>query len=250
MEEKKTKRLTGEAILMLTAGTETTSWALGLITFYLLTKPEILGRLTKDLQAVVKDPLHLPSWPTLEKIPYFYAVIQEGIRLSYGTSSRTARVPTDENLIYHGKWKPPSSDTLVSVDYVVPRGAAIGMTATIMNHIETVFPNSHEFLPERWLDETGQRRKDLDRYLISFSKGSRQCLGIKLGDHSKKYESCTDMCSSLAYCELYLGLAALVLRVFPYMELYGTTIDDVAYDYDLFVPMAKPGTKGVRVVMK
>lgn len=235
---------------MISAGTETTSWAMAAITFYLLTKPEILSRLTKDIRAVVKDPLHLPSWSALENIPYLYAVIQEGIRLSYGGSFRTARIPTDEDLIYHGTWKPINSDTSVSVNYVVPRGAAIGMTAVIMNHIETIFPNSHEFLPERWLDEAGQRRKDLDRYLMSFSKGSRQCLGIKLGDHSKKYESCTNMCSSLAYCELYLGLAAIVLRVIPYMELYETTLDDVAYDHDMFVPMAKPGTQGVRVMMK
>jgi hypothetical protein len=55
---------------------------------------------------------------------------------------------------------------------------------------------------------------------------------------------------SLAYCELYLSFAALVLRVFPHMKLYKTTIDDVAYDYDLFVPMAKSGSQGVRVTME
>ena len=56
---------------------------------------------------------------------------------------------------------------------------AISMGAFVMNHVESVFPDSHEFVPERWLDAQGQRRKDLDRYLMSFSKGSRQCLGIK-----------------------------------------------------------------------
>ena len=56
---------------------------------------------------------------------------------------------------------------------------AISMGAFVMNHVESVFPDSYEFIPERWLDAQGQRRKDLDRYLLSFSKGSRQCLGIK-----------------------------------------------------------------------
>ena len=55
----------------------------------------------------------------------------------------------------------------------------ISMSAVVMNHNESVFPDSHEFIPERWLDAQGQRRKDLDRCLMSFSKGSRQCLGIK-----------------------------------------------------------------------
>jgi hypothetical protein len=54
---------------------------------------------------------------------------------------------------------------------------------------------------------------------------------------------------SLAYCELYIALTALVLRVYPHMQLYKTTIDDVKYDYDLFVPMTKNGSEGVRVLM-
>jgi len=48
-----------------------------------------------------------------------------------------------------------------------------------MHHNEDVYPDSHAFLPERWLDAQGQRRTNLDRGLLSFSKGSRQCLGMK-----------------------------------------------------------------------
>lgn len=55
--------------------------------------------------------------------------------------------------------------------------------------------------------------------------------------------------TSLAFCELYLSLTALVLRVFPHMQLFETTQRDVAYHHELFVPMAEPGSKGVRVLM-
>lgn len=55
---------------------------------------------------------------------------------------------------------------------------------------------------------------------------------------------------SLALCELHLVLAGLALRVLPNMELYKTTEDDVLYDHDMFVPVAKAGSQGVRVVMK
>lgn len=48
-----------------------------------------------------------------------------------------------------------------------------------MHHNEDVFPDSHAFIPERWLDEQGLRRPNMDMGLLSFSKGSRQCLGIK-----------------------------------------------------------------------
>lgn len=63
----------------------------------------------------------------------------------------------------------------------------------------------------------------------------------------------SDMCANLyrrlAYCELYLATAALVLRVFPRMQLYETTVDDVKYDFDLFIPMVKKSSSGVRVTM-
>lgn len=55
---------------------------------------------------------------------------------------------------------------------------------------------------------------------------------------------------SLALCELYLSLTALVLRVMPHMQLYETTERDIRYDHDMFVPVTDPGSKGVRVIVK
>jgi cytochrome P450 len=43
----------------------------------------------------------------------------------------------------------------------------------------SIFPEPDKFIPERWLNEDGTARKELEGYLLSFSKGSRQCLGIK-----------------------------------------------------------------------
>lgn len=53
----------------------------------------------------------------------------------------------------------------------------------------------------------------------------------------------------LAYCELHLCLAALALRVLPRMRLYETTELDVRYDHDLFVPLTRGDSKGVRVLV-
>ncbi|KAL5048327.1 hypothetical protein BDW71DRAFT_213695 [Aspergillus fruticulosus] len=55
--------------------------------------------------------------------------------------------------------------------------------------------------------------------------------------------------NSLAYCELYLMLALLVLRVFLRMRLYETTEADVVYDHDFFNPFPVWESKGVRVVV-
>jgi len=171
--DKETQRIADEAAAIVGAGTETTSWALSVMTYYLLAKPEIMARLTVELKAVVKDPQQLPDWTVLETLPYLGAVIQEGLRLSYGVSSRTARIPTEEDLIYQGEWnKKP-------IEYVIPRGYAIGMSAIITHHDEYAFPDSYSFIPERWLDENKQRRKDVERSMLAFSKGSRSCLGMK-----------------------------------------------------------------------
>jgi cytochrome P450 len=171
--DKGAQRLSEEAQAVLGAGTETTSWALAVMTFHLLTKPDVLAKLTKELESVVDDPLHLPGWTVLETLPYLGAVIQEGLRLSYGVSSRTARVPTEESLLYRGEWNKKTCE------YVIPKGYAIGMSAYVTHHDERAFPDSFAFAPERWLDERNQRRKEPERSMLAFSKGSRSCLGMK-----------------------------------------------------------------------
>ncbi|KAH7090475.1 cytochrome P450 [Paraphoma chrysanthemicola] len=223
--EKEPQRLADEAAAVVGAGTETTSWALSVMTYHLLMKPELLAKLTKELVTVVDNPNQLPAWPVLEALPYLGAVIQEGLRLSYGVSSRTARIPTEESLIYRGEWnKKP-------VEHVLPKGYAVGMSSVISHHDERAFPNSYEFIPERWLDENNQRRKEVERSSFAFSKGSRSCLGM-----------------NLALCELHLCLAGLVLRVLPHMRLHDTTEEDLAYDHDMFIPMTKHN-RGVRVTI-
>ncbi|KAL7621992.1 hypothetical protein AAE478_007493 [Parahypoxylon ruwenzoriense] len=220
--KKKILDLSMEAVVIIGAGTETTAWTLTVITYFLLSNPETLAKLTEELHEVIEDPRNLPGMSALEGLPYFQAVIQEGLRLSYGVSTRSPRIPTKENLTYCGEWMGQN------VQYVIPKGYAIGMSTAISHHIESVFPDSYSFIPERWLDT--QNRKLLDRALLSFSKGSRSCLGM-----------------NLAMCELNIGVAALTLRVLPRMRLFETTHEDVLYDHDLLIPMVKSGSKGVRV---
>jgi cytochrome P450 len=177
--EKSLQRLVEEGFSLFVAGTETVSWTLTVVTYHVLTKPLILQRLTAEVRSVVDASGRLPKWVELEKLPYLGAVIHEGLRLSYGLAGRTARIAPGEDLVYRGTWVPNASSTLEHVEYFIPRGYAIGMSAVITHHDEEIYPNSHSFVPERWLDEKDQKRKELDRALLSFSKGSRGCIGIK-----------------------------------------------------------------------
>jgi len=53
---------------------------------------------------------------------------------------------------------------------------------------------------------------------------------------------------SLAYAELYLAVAPIVLR-FDF-ELFETTVDDVTWVFDGFSPFPSHGSKGIRVIVK
>lgn len=53
---------------------------------------------------------------------------------------------------------------------------------------------------------------------------------------------------SLAYAELYIGLATMFRELD--FELVGTGRDAVDMAADYFVPLPKAGTKGVRVLVK
>ncbi|OJJ95149.1 hypothetical protein ASPACDRAFT_37034, partial [Aspergillus aculeatus ATCC 16872] len=218
-EEKTNHRLGGESYSFIAAGTET----LTVTTFHLLHNPTLLNKLTDKLHATAA--LTSP-WSNLEKLPYLHAVIQESLRLSYGVSQRLPRIAPDEHLTYRGDFKG------CELTYVISPGTPMGMSSVINHHNESVFPDSHAFRPERWLEADETQRRRMETCLISFSKGSRQCLGI-----------------NLAYCSLYVTLPVLALRVLPRMRLYETTVGDVAYDHDLWFPMPKESTKGVRVII-
>lgn len=173
--EKGTTRLAAECFAIVGAGTETTASALAVITYHLLTKPNLLAKLIAELEqfGIAKSPRELPTFPDMEKLPYLGAVIQEGLRLSYGVASRTARIATEEDLVYRGEWNKKT------VEHVIPRGYAVGMSTFVTHHDESIFPDSEDFIPERWLDERNNRRKEVEKGQMAFSKGSRKCLAMK-----------------------------------------------------------------------
>lgn len=82
-----------------------------------------------------------------------------------------------------------------------------------INRDPVKFPSPSEFKPTRWLMEDGVSICST-RYLVSFSKGSRGCIGIKYVTwnlwREPKTRAPSNSIHSLAYFQLYLTLACLV----------------------------------------
>jgi cytochrome P450 len=194
--------------------------------------PETLKKLRKELNAAIPDAKTTPPWKELERLPYLSAVISEGLRLSIRVSTRQHRICPDEALVLDDGGK----------EWVIPKGTVIAMSNPLIHLNPDIFPEPNLFDPERWTKDPG-----LEKYLWSFSKGPRQCLGV-----------------NLAYAELYLCISTLFRRFggpsasekgsssdgLGTIELFETSLDDVTFHRDKFGPYPKEGSKGVRVILK
>ncbi|KND89070.1 Trichodiene oxygenase [Tolypocladium ophioglossoides CBS 100239] len=209
--EKTLERLCDEGEILTGAGSETTAQTLTRLLFYLRCRPETLAKLREELDGASPNASAMLSWTELQQLPYLSAVVREGLRLSYGVTTRLPRVAHEEI-----RYK----------EHVIPAGTPVSETPYFVLMHPSIFPDPSAFKPERWLDPAAKDER-LDRYLVCFGKGSRQCLGI-----------------NLAYAEIYLAIAAIVRR-FDW-ELYETTLDDVVCQRDFCVAVASLESKGVR----
>ncbi|KAI4242382.1 MAG: hypothetical protein LQ352_007253 [Teloschistes flavicans] len=214
-QEKFLDRLGREGMVLIIAGSEATAQTLSVITYHLLTNPDKLAKLQKQLQVAIPDPSILPSVAQLEYAPYLHACVQEGLRFAHGIAGRLTRVSQDP-MVYQG-WK------------ILP-GTPVGMTSVFMHEDESIFPNHKEFKPERWLDAKGSGSR-LERYLVNFGRGTRQCIGI-----------------SLAYAELYMTIATIFRRF--ELELFETDASAVEYSRDFFNAMPEKRGDGLKVCVK
>lgn len=63
--------------------------------------------------------------------------------------------------------------------WTIPKGTPVGMAAYSLHTDPEVYPEPFKFIPERWL---GDYDPKMNRNWVPFSRGSRNCLGIKY-DH-------------------------------------------------------------------
>jgi cytochrome P450 len=220
-EEKTLLRLEQEGVLLVLAGTESPAKSLNTIFYHLLANPQIMTKLQEELSTVARP----APWAQLEQLPYLTAVIEEGHRLSFGVTARTARIAR-ETLTYTPTTHAAHSSNH-GKSFRIPAGTPMSTTTLSAHTAPSVFPDPFAFDPERWL---GEQSRKLQKHQMSFGKGSRKCLGIEL-----------------ARAEMYLVTATLV-QGFD-MKLWKTDASDVAFVHDYHVSMPSMEFKGLEAMV-
>ncbi|KAL5610623.1 hypothetical protein FOBRF1_006740 [Fusarium oxysporum] len=192
-EQKTLDRLVDEGMTVIFAGTETTARSISVAMFHLLRDKLVLQKLRDELSTVEKGPDGRWTCGQLETLPYLTGCVQEGLRLAHGPVIRLPRVSPNEALQYS--------------DWLIPAGTPVSESTLLVHLDPSIFPNPNTFDPERWIRAT-EEGVHLNKYICSFTKGTRQCLGI-----------------NLAYAELYIAIARIATSFD--MELYNTTLEDV-----------------------
>lgn len=231
--ERTSKRIVDEGVVIMGAASETVAHTLSITTYHLLSEPgqKMISRLRDELKTIMPTAESTPTYPQLEQLPYLSAVVVEGIRMGWGVTTRLPRIANDEDLVY-------TDATRNGKEWVIPRGTPVSSVGYFVLSDPMIFPDPHTFKPERWLvteaDGSVKRNVKLEKYMVSFGKGSRQCLGM-----------------NLAYGELFLTLPMLVWHLFPNFELYETIRErDVDLKHDWFTGMPELNSPGIRVKVK
>lgn len=150
-----------ECIMMMLAGSETTSSAIMWVFHLLLLHPEKL-RLAVDEVRAAFPPHHLISHKEiLTKLPYVEACVSETLRVSPTTAGLTPRISKTRGIQLQGHFIPPGTEIFVNLRSV--------------NMHESTWDEPRRFEPERFIGNDEAKKT-----LFTFSYGPRNCIGRNL----------------------------------------------------------------------
>lgn len=107
-----------------------------------------------------------PSYKEASQLPYLNAVIKESLRIHPSVGLLLER-------------HVPSGGATIPGQYI-PGGTKIGINAWAVHYDEVIFPNPKEFIPERWIENSEEMLREMERSMFAFGAGSRTCTGRNL----------------------------------------------------------------------
>jgi len=146
--------------LFIVAGSETTANLLSGLFARLIWNPDKYKKLVHEIRTKIDSEKDLTS-EALQKLPYFNACIEEGLRIHPPVPAGLLRTVPKGGSYIDGYW--------------VPEGTSVAVNSWAASHNAKNFRDPDTFIPERWLDEA--YASDNKKGMAPFSLGPRGCIG-------------------------------------------------------------------------
>ena len=161
------KEASGEALLQVVAGTDTTATGLKTIMLHVMTNAAVYSKLQAEIdENLSKGSISSPIKDTeARQLPYLQAVIKEGLRM---------KSPAGGAFF---KTVPPGGDVINGL--LVPAGTDIGVSHLSFLHSKQIFgEDAGVFRPERWIEADSEYLAKMNSVVdLIFHSGKYQCLG-------------------------------------------------------------------------
>ncbi|KAG9776743.1 benzoate 4-monooxygenase cytochrome-like protein P450, partial [Aureobasidium melanogenum] len=149
------------------AGSDTTAIALRAVIYYLCKNPDCMRRVVEEIdsadkQGKLSNPISYKESTT--ELPYFNAVLKESMRIHPSVGLLMERHVPAEGVEIQGHY--------------IPGGTIVGINPWVTNRDPSIFQDPDTFNPQRWLDASEEKLKQMDNILeLNFGGGSRKCIG-------------------------------------------------------------------------
>ncbi|MFZ3468164.1 cytochrome P450 [Streptomyces sp. 4.24] len=187
------EELVDQAVTMYSAGTETTAGSVGWALYLAAVHPEVLGRLTEEIDTVLGG--RTATWEDLPLLTYTRQVLNEALRMYPPGWFLTRQVMSDAKL----------------GPYSVAEGTTMAYSPYLISHLPSLYPDPERFDPDRWI-QTGRQPKVP---VTVFGGGARKCIG----DEFSLIEGVLLLASLLSHWKVDLHPGSLTLPRLPQLTL-------------------------------
>jgi cytochrome P450 len=156
--------ISGNVMLLLLAGEDTTADTLTSVLSYVAHEPEVQQRLHDEARAVWSRADSLPSYEDIAGLRYTAAVVNETIRLRSAVPVMFLEAARD----------------VVLADVEIPAGTPIFLLTRYVSGLDCNFADPEKFDPDRWLSGERCPRTHNPRAVLAFGAGPRSCPGRSL----------------------------------------------------------------------
>jgi cytochrome P450 family 110 len=156
------EELRDELITLLVLGHETTASALVWAFYWIERSQQVQEKLQNELATLG----YQPEPNTISKLPYLTAVCQETLRIYPVATSAFSRIV---------------NSPIEIMGYKLPTKTLIIPSIYLAHHREEVYPNSKQFIPERFLE-----RQFSPYEYLPFGGGNRHCIGMAFAMYEMK----------------------------------------------------------------